>query len=228
MKKVLAIALAVICAFGAMAQNAQRTVHGYVIDKNGNPLAGAEVIAAGGGESAITDADGSFTLQVSPFLKALIAKYAGMEAKKMKINGQGDMVFNMKEKWPTRAFINVLGTYSYFEESAGGGGIMAGALGKWGGYGKFTMNSATEITVIGGVIKGINKNVYLFLGTGLGTLRWYDWGGYAVHDYGMAFELGGIFMLSKHFNLTVGCTPILDFEDTSLGVQFNVGCGYVF
>ena len=70
-----------------MVAKAQSTkeVKGVVIDKNGNPLPGAKVQATGGAETAVTDADGTFNIEVSRWLKSLTATYPGMISKKAKL-----------------------------------------------------------------------------------------------------------------------------------------------
>ncbi len=187
-----------LTAFGAMAQIEPKTVRGVVVDNNGNPIAGAEVTATGGGSSAITDSDGSFSLQVSPYLKTLTATYAGMGSKKQKVKFDKDMVFRMKEAWKTRGFISLIGNIGFnnywqwgdystvYEDDNkkirecvdgedasifGGGGLMGGVLGKWGAYGKFVYSSNKDITATAGFIKGCSRVFYIYFGIGYGSLR---------------------------------------------------------
>ena len=244
MKKLLTLAAAAaMTVAGAFAQESKRTVHGFVIDNNGNPIAGAEVTATGGGASAISDADGSFTMQVSPFLKTLTATYSVMASNKIKVDFNSDIIIALKEQWRTRAFANAIGNIcvnSY--ANGGGGGVMGGVIGKWGGYGKVTVDNNASITATAGVIKGITPKIYAFVGVGFGSAYWEYWSHYSYyngysyqfedlsesgHDVGFAIEFGGILKLSKHFNLMIGYTPVFVPDDES-SHNINIGCGYVF
>lgn len=244
MKKLLTLAAAAaMTVAGAFAQESQRTVHGFVIDNNGNPIAGAEVTATGGGASAISDADGSFTMQVSPFLKTLTATYSGMASKKIKVDFNSDIIIALKEQWRTRAFVNAIGNICFNSyANGGGGGVMGGVIGKWGGYGKVTVDNNVSITATAGVIKGITPKIYAFLGIGYGSVYWEDWGSYSYYngynyqyyhwedssnDAGIAIDFGGIIKLSKHFNLTISYTPVIT-PDGDSSHNMNIGCGYVF
>ena len=62
MRKLITSILAVLITLAAMAQN--RTVSGRVLDESGGPLPGATLVA--GGNYAITDNDGRFSLSAKP------------------------------------------------------------------------------------------------------------------------------------------------------------------
>ena len=56
------LSLGSLCAF---AQGSGRTVTGTVQDAKGNPLVGAVVMQPGSSNGAVTDADGTFSINVS-------------------------------------------------------------------------------------------------------------------------------------------------------------------
>jgi len=256
------IAMVVLTIGNITAQTHERTVRGFVLDKKtGAPISGAEVVATGSGETTITDSDGSFSLSIPPFLKFLTATYTGMGSKKMKVNFNSDMIFEMKPKHRF-GFLSAVGCFSignkgYTDESyiGGGGGLMGGMLGEWGFYAKATIDSQDCPVITAGVIKSVSKSFYGFLGVGWGKITgeieckgsyWHyddtnDFGYPLYYDYweqkhndAMAFELGCIFKVSRHFNIIVSDTFATDFNtfyDTDFDVfrnTVNVGVGYVF
>lgn len=104
---------------------------------------------------------------------------------------------------------------------------MAGALGKWGGYGKVTFGRKEEVTNITatiGLIKGCSSMVYIYLGGGYGQHH-----GYSDNEpaYGAAFDLGCIIKPSKHFSFSIGGTISSDFDSYPTGGA-DIGVGYVF
>lgn len=243
MKKLFAIlAVMAMTILGASAQIEQKTVRGVVLDTNGNPIAGAEVMAPGGGASIITDADGSFSMTVSPYLKTLTASYAGMGTKKMKVKFDRDMIFKMKTAWRTRGFISAIGNIgwnAYMYEMTGGGGIMGGILGKWGAYGKFVYTNQNDISGTIGVIKGVTSAFYLYLGLGYGSTYDFDYYDYydkylsdnSIEVYknypGAAFDFGAIIKPSKHFGFSVGVNVATNF-DGPYRVGGDIGISYIF
>lgn len=254
MKKILAfVAIGALAILGAAAQNL-KPVHGYVIDKNtGSPIVGAEVSVPGGGETTITDADGSFNLTVTPYLKKLEAKYDGMQSKKMKVNFYNDMVFEMKKERQHPGFINLMlaapgvAIDEYDANFALNWGLMGGQLGKWGWYAKTMVNLGWEdfgTTITAGAVKQLKKNkTYMYFGAGFGCFSGSWYGGeywYNKYDYyywedynyfyGVALDLGFIFRTSRHFNITVGLDPVIGFDIDEVGCQLNLnlGIGYVF
>lgn len=222
----------------ANAQNpstgSQRIVHGFVIDKNGNPIPGAEVMSTGGGESTVTDADGSFSLQVSRFIKTLTATYTGMQSRKLKVKpDQQELVFEMKPHNLRPWFLNIYGSVGIEpneRQSFGESGLMFGRLGKWGYYAKAGADfyGGADITI--GAINRLGKtSSYIYWGAGYGMVdyadSYYYWDEYDIFP-GMAVDLGFIFKTARHFNFTVGYTLKTDFEDSNHCIQ--VGLGYVF
>lgn len=71
-------------------------VVGAVIDVWGNPLPGA-LVRSGQGMEAVTDADGTFSIFLSPGDTKLTASYPGLHSKKMNVKKQ-PVVFELYEE----------------------------------------------------------------------------------------------------------------------------------
>lgn len=72
-----------------------RVVTGAVIDKYGNPIPEARVEATGGAENTLTNADGTFSIEVSQWLKSLTVSYPGMGKVVKKIKPGKEILFKM-------------------------------------------------------------------------------------------------------------------------------------
>ncbi len=235
MKRLITIlAVALFAVAGTMAQNT-REVRGAVIDRNGNPLPGAEVSATGGAETTMTDADGTFTLEVPIWLKSLTARYSGMADKKVKTDFNGNMIFTMKPEFRSSWFINAIGGFDVDEMSGifgGRVGLMGGKLAKWGYYGKLTMATGgayIENSISGtvGVIRHVYQPMFAYLGAGVGgSMEESDYYYYYDDEWctNAAVEAGFIFRFN-HFNFSLGYT-------ITFGGEYNhsalFGLGYCF
>lgn len=240
MKKLLTMIALIVLAIGTMAAQNSKTITGYVVDKNGNPIIGAEVMAAGGGATTITESDGSFTIEVHPLLKKLTASYAGMEDNTISLEGQTNVVFTMKPEPKLRAFASVVlaggagikrDTWWYGRETnmQFGAGLMGGQLGKWGWYAKAMYNDDVEwleggMSITAGAVKQLGKSLkYLYFGIGPA----YDG---SICVWGAAVDLGLIFKVSKRINVIAG----LNYDYlTGSGcyahiINANIGVGYTF
>lgn len=245
MKKIMTLMLTMVIACVSAMGQSTRTIHGFVIDTNGNPIAGAEVTVPGGGDTAITDSDGSFTITVSQFLKKLTAKYAGMANATQEVNFDKDMVFTMKPENMRPFFLNAVVLFAnatrYYEQEYGreshndlGGGVMFGQFGKWGWFGKLTYFGSynDHYAITGGVTRSLKSNkIFAYLGLGYGLL------GYDYEDYyweekresGIALDAGLIFKTSRHFDISVGFSPVIPFSEPSCAsYSLQIGVGYVF
>ena len=226
-KSLLMILVCCMASFSAFAQSTKE-VKGAVIDKNGNPLPGAVVEATGGAESAIVDADGTYTIEVPIWLKKLTARYAGMESKTKKIKN-GNVIFELspnKNKW----FVNLVGSYDFYSLEMGRVGIMAGYVNKWGGYLKvmptFTADGIYVPSATAGVIKSLSNKVNIYLGLGLMPYMCdYCWD----PEVGLGVELGAIINLSDRFNLNtgVGFSDLIAPGDNT-NIEFQLGFGVRF
>lgn len=241
---------------GLFAQDNYKSVKGYVINKYGNPIPGAEVTATGGGESTITDADGSFSMNVPPLLQRITATYDGMKPKTLKINTDKELIFRLTPPRKRPAFINVVGGPSLNNHSGNdiNVGLMGGMLGKWGGYVKAfatTKNSNFGFS-LGGIKSIYKRTIFGYLGVGCGkyhmaiehtdvsyhfipnTIMFISY----VHSYtsyhhglGFVFDGGFIIKTSDHFNLTIGYSYLGSCKAWPEDYFWNnvqVGVGYVF
>ena len=234
MKKLFFVIL--FCFCGCLATFAQTTkvISGAVIDKQGNPLPGAMVAVPNGADGAVVDADGTFSIEVPIWSKSLEAQYAGMKDKKMKIKDE-EMIFRMKPAAKNQWFINAvcdLGVFAY-ERGNVHLGLMAGYLGKWGGYLKVTPSLIAEDLLEGDLVglpsvtAGVTKRFcnWLHMYLGLGAAPYWDDAEYEYRGYSLAFEVGFMIKPTKHFNINVGFYSN-DLFWAATGPQF--GLGYSF
>lgn len=242
MKKLMIFfAMAMICTLAMAQSETTRTIHGAVVDKNGNPLPGAVVSATNGAETALVNADGTFELEIPVWLKSVTASYAGYNSKKMKPEFNQDMIFRLSKKQPKYGFINAFGGFSFFEEnSCPTYGLMGGLLANVGFYAKAGVTIYDDVVsgmIIGGATKRIYKNIYAYLGVGYCGVLYEDYvygGASGLEDYntvdqvpGIAFDGGFIFGIGRHFNVSVGYTHALDFSYYWNCIP-NISLGYVF
>ncbi len=73
------------------------TVKGRIVDQNGDPLPGANVIIEGTFGGAISDADGYFTIEAEAGDK-LVFSFIGMEKQEVKYTGQQNLEVTLQEK----------------------------------------------------------------------------------------------------------------------------------
>lgn len=221
-----------ICALGVNAQNT-RVITGAVIDRNGNPLPNALVEATGGAESATTDADGSFRIEVPIWLKSMTAKYAGLNDKKIKFNHNNQIIFEMKPKtgfW----FLDAAYAINFGDFTFSRAGLMGGYLGNWGGYARVMLPFGGHIddnipSATAGVTKQVAKPVFLYLGAGYAPVfgeYWYGWSGYEYKD-GAMFEAGAIFKYNK-VNFSVGYSFSSSFSGAYTNHSAQLSVGYCF
>lgn len=234
------LACAILSIGAASAQNT-KTYTGFVVDKNGNPVVGAEVMAPGGGATTITDSDGSFNIEVPFMLKKLTASYTGMRDETLKLGNSSNLVFKMKGLKKMTGFISVIGDVgisfdtdvysSNYKQPLVGGGIMGGQLGqlgKWGWYTKGMAYLATyDLYVAGiltaGAIRKLGSKAHIYLGAGGACV--YDGLGYSV-------DLGTIFNVSDHVNVIAGLNYVnshISYRSaTYRNLNLNIGAGYTF
>lgn len=193
MKKLIAILIMIISAFPVIL--AQGTVTGMVVDKKGNPLPGVKIEIPGTPDQAISDLDGTFTINRSDITKRKVyATYAGMRPAKVKISD--NTVIKMREEnwWSMKP-----DKWQWFAEAmvalpnAPGGdifnpayGLMLGRIKKFGYYIKGITNTfgvkandwesaavgfindqkTTYWSVTGGGLVRLGSPIHLYLGVG--------------------------------------------------------------
>ncbi|MCM1067142.1 MAG: carboxypeptidase-like regulatory domain-containing protein [Muribaculaceae bacterium] len=235
MKRLIFITMLMLGVLAAGAQST-RTVRGAVIDKNGNPLPGAEVFATGGAETTLTNADGTFSFEVPVWLKSVTARYAGMNDRKLKTDFYRDMIFTLSPYNKGAWFINAAGGYSIGDFDSGQIGLMGGYLGKWGGYAKVMVPTAGDdmgygMIAVLGATKRISSKFYAYLGIGYGGISYEEYSSGSYYDYeyweaGAAID-GGLLFKFNHFNFSVGYTHTMNFEGR-WNCMPNVSVGYAF
>ena len=65
-------------------QSGSKTVKGYVLDSNGDPLPGATVQVAGTSKGVLTNVDGSYEIKVAP-TENLVYSFVGMRPQTLKV-----------------------------------------------------------------------------------------------------------------------------------------------
>jgi len=80
------LAFALLFIVQAFAQS-PRTVTGKVTDDKGTPLSGVTISAVGVNKNALSDNNGSFSIQVTEKVKSLKITYVGFDAKEVSITG---------------------------------------------------------------------------------------------------------------------------------------------
>ncbi|MCX7985869.1 MAG: TonB-dependent receptor [Bacteroidales bacterium] len=91
----LIVALILFC-YSVSAQ--ERTIKGNVTDNNGSPLPGVQVLIKGTNKGTLTEADGSFRINVPNSESVLIFKFLGFADQEIKIGEQQQLNVALKEK----------------------------------------------------------------------------------------------------------------------------------
>ncbi|MBD5239182.1 MAG: hypothetical protein HDS64_05335 [Bacteroidales bacterium] len=238
MKKFITICAAMLLGLGSMlAQENYKAVKGYVVDKNGNPIPGAEVKDSKG-ESTITDHDGSFMLNVPLKTKKIVASYDGMATQSRRIKADKDLVFTLQKGRTNPVFLNAIIGGGYNPRTSNPQahvGVMFGRLSNWGYYIKANVEPfvAYDFSTTIGVIKNLSsQKIFLYAGLGYGMNSRVEymfedhrgWNEYHLKS-AAACDLGFIFKTSRHFNVSVGYNLIVN--STAVN-SAQLGFGYVF
>ena len=75
----------------------QNTINGTVLDKNGAPLPGANILEKGTTNGTQTDFDGNFSIDVADENASLVVSYIGFKTKEIPINGQTTLAITLEE-----------------------------------------------------------------------------------------------------------------------------------
>ena len=82
--KVLFASLLLAASGQVMAQSAAGQVGGQVLDENGDPVVGAQIMVKGSKTGTVTDIDGKFTLPSAKRGEAIVVSYLGMDSQTVK------------------------------------------------------------------------------------------------------------------------------------------------
>lgn len=93
------LTMVAICCFLAASwtASAQKTVSGTVSDSNGEPMIGVNVVEEGTTNGAITDLDGSFSLQVAGDASVLVFSFVGYETQNVTVGTQTTFTITLQE-----------------------------------------------------------------------------------------------------------------------------------
>lgn len=230
MKKLVLIISSIM--FCGMLVNAQTTksLSGTIIDKYGNPIPGAVVMATGGADNTTTDMDGNFVYDIPLYLESVTVKYPGMFSKRVSLNKKNEyhndkLIVKMKSKsgvWFAEGLIG------YSTPDQAHFGIMGGYLGNWGGYFKATVSTDPFGSGIVGVTKSIGNDFYFHLGTGIGGYSYHEDRGYyqRSRNTGHAYDFGIIKLYNNRMTTSFSITPITNYR--TIGCNVSVGVGYAF
>ena len=109
--------LSLVMAFPALAQKI--TVHGTVVDEQGEPLIGATVMEKGTSNGTAADFDGNFKLDVNPNA-TLVVSYVGYDPMDVPVEGRTDITVVMKENAEMLNEVMVIGYGSVKKADATG------------------------------------------------------------------------------------------------------------
>lgn len=96
-------------ATNAVAQQSESKIQGTVIDEQGNPVIGANVLIKDLNIGTITDIDGRFTLDVPPSGKVLIASFIGYMTQEIQIKDTKVFTITLKEDTKSLDEVIVIG-----------------------------------------------------------------------------------------------------------------------
>ncbi|HZH71689.1 MAG TPA: SusC/RagA family TonB-linked outer membrane protein, partial [Mariniphaga sp.] len=94
--RILLLLFLVLFSIDADAQ--QRTISGVVTDGSGQPLPGVTVVVKGSTIGTVTDANGNYSLEISPQAEALIFSFVGMRTQEIGIEGRSTLNVIMEEE----------------------------------------------------------------------------------------------------------------------------------
>ena len=95
MKKLITLSIFLLVCLGLSAQSRQFTLKGTVSDEKGEPLAGATIVDNRNGNSALTDIDGKFSIDVMAGDK-LTVSFLGYFTAISEVKGNDTMDIEMK------------------------------------------------------------------------------------------------------------------------------------
>ena len=92
--------------------NQQKKINGSVIEQNGNPVIGANVVEKGTTNGTITDMNGHFVLSVNQGA-VLTISYIGYITKEFQINDKSNIIISLEEDSELLDEVVVVGYHEY-------------------------------------------------------------------------------------------------------------------
>ena len=83
--------------YQSVLDNLQATVSGQIVDDNGTPLSGANIVEKGTTNGVTADFDGNFTIEVASGDAVLVVSYIGFATKEVQVNGQTGLSIVLEE-----------------------------------------------------------------------------------------------------------------------------------
>lgn len=94
-RRFLFVALMAVVSLSAAAQG--KSVHGTVVDVNGDPLIGVTVIVKGTTNGTSTDFDGAYTLKNVADNATLVFSYVGCQTQDVKVAGKSEINVTLRD-----------------------------------------------------------------------------------------------------------------------------------
>ncbi len=197
---------------------------GTVTDRKSLPLEGAKVYSPDGTLIATSKADGTFSFKTSGQIRSVTVEKDGYFSYKKKIK-EKNMLFKMRKGSLTNQWFLNLVFENDFTDKSPYAGLMAGYLGKWGGYLKVAplLRGNDYVywpAVTAGVTKRLCRWMHMYLGMGIAPYQ----GKYYHEGFSEAIDLGFIIKPTKHFNIDIGTT----ISGAYLVPGIHIGLGYSF
>ena len=104
----------------SIVSGAQFQISGSVVDRNGQPLPGANVIEKGTSNGTVTDFDGLFSLRLSNQNATIVVSYLGFVTKEIQVKGQAQMTIELQDNLSELDEVVVVGYGSQKKESVVG------------------------------------------------------------------------------------------------------------
>ncbi|MCH7410157.1 SusC/RagA family TonB-linked outer membrane protein [Belliella sp. DSM 111904] len=89
--------LMIMLLFSQLGYGQQRSVTGKVLDDQGEPIPGANVLVKGTTKGAVTDLDGVFVLDLNPTETIIVVSYIGFEKVEINIANQSEIIVKLSD-----------------------------------------------------------------------------------------------------------------------------------
>lgn len=109
LSSMILIIVILFSSFSTISSQAQKKITGTVIDVDGKPIAGVNVLLKKTNNGAVTDFDGKFTLLLTPNEKTLVFSYVGYVSKEVSIGNQTNISLTLEEDIASLSEVIVIG-----------------------------------------------------------------------------------------------------------------------